>query len=451
MFPYLSDTTTVDPVFNPDKAFDDTEGLGTTKEEIVADPDEIKTSDGPTPTIQPEDAVERTLRLIPGLQAFMEDTSIDTETHVTVNGVEIDGNNAADEETLAGEEEEIADVNEEIEKTDAKAELYLRAFETYETVYDHIATFGLDRTCLSLLNQNNRMGRTLNITLPSMESFTTIGDPNSPESIACLEGIKEALNSIGVFLSKLGASTAAQISKLMEAVQVRFRSIESNAKRLRARLATMQDDVARAEKSTTKVYSVDSLTRVKQAIHTTYTAELERITNEVAKIGNMFLAGSEDAMMNSLDNILQQATAFAERRDIFKQAKKEMQRVPLAQISRADAVKLIDLAESMGPEISAAQKIAKTLTEIGDRLKKSSELFSPQKKIWVFQWRTGAPYKVAKKVATALNKVKKSVTKLLNGDLWLARQCVYTAALRIKFGSSKATASPEVALEGLFR
>ena len=125
--------------------------------------------------------------LFPGCEAFDDDINVDINT----TGTPADTADAATEaEDLATEG---AETQTEAEETSTAAEAFAHQFSELCALHKHIARFGVDRTLLALCNRNNILGRALNLRLPAMESFDSVGSPNSATSIACLEALSEGL------------------------------------------------------------------------------------------------------------------------------------------------------------------------------------------------------------------------------------------------------------------
>jgi len=125
--------------------------------------------------------------LFPGCEAFDDDINVDINT----TGTSADTADAATEaEDLATEG---AETQSEAEETSTAAEAFAHQFSELCALQKHIARFGVDRTFLALCNRNNILGRALNLRLPAMESFDSVGSPRSATSIACLEALSEGL------------------------------------------------------------------------------------------------------------------------------------------------------------------------------------------------------------------------------------------------------------------
>jgi len=136
--------------------------------------------------------------LFPGCEALDDDINVDINTTGDSGDV---ASAATEAEDLATEG---AETQSEAEETSTAAEAFAHQFSELCALHKHIARFGVDRTLLALCNRNNILGRALNLRLPSMESFDSVGSPRSATSIACLEALSEGLwAKFKEFISKI--------------------------------------------------------------------------------------------------------------------------------------------------------------------------------------------------------------------------------------------------------
>ena len=136
--------------------------------------------------------------LFPGCEVFDSDINVNINTTGDSGDV---ASAATEAEDLATEG---AETQSEAEETSTAAEAFAHQFSELCALHKHIARFGVDRTLLALCNRNNILGRALNLRLPSMESFDSVGSPRSATSIACLEALSEGLwAKFKEFISKI--------------------------------------------------------------------------------------------------------------------------------------------------------------------------------------------------------------------------------------------------------
>ena len=136
--------------------------------------------------------------LFPGCEVFDSDINVNINTTGDSGDV---ASAATEAEDLATEG---AETQSEAEETSTAAEAFAHQFTELCALHKHIARFGVDRTLLALCNRNNILGRALNLRLPAMESFDSVGSPRSATSIACLEALSEGLwAKFKEFISKI--------------------------------------------------------------------------------------------------------------------------------------------------------------------------------------------------------------------------------------------------------
>lgn len=84
----------------------------------------------------------------------------------------------------------------DVEIETMKVDQLLRNTDELLDLHEHIGKFGVDRTFLSLVNKHNRLGKFLNLQLPSYESFDVVGRPDSNLSLVCMEGVGSAIAEV---------------------------------------------------------------------------------------------------------------------------------------------------------------------------------------------------------------------------------------------------------------
>lgn len=191
--------------------------------------------------------------LFEGMESYMEDIDIDVNVGTDEAPAEPEEVVEATE-TAAEEQGEVEEANAEAETTENAAEEMFARFDEVDRMMKHVETYGVDRSFLSLMNYDNRLSRSFNITLPSCESFDAVGSPMSAESIACMEGLKEIASKIWEFIKKVCAKIASMVGRIFEAVRVRIGSLDSNIGRLRRLLEDRTDiDSSDAKKIKVKI------------------------------------------------------------------------------------------------------------------------------------------------------------------------------------------------------
>ncbi len=165
--------------------------------------------------------------LIPGLESFMEDETVDID-------VAVDAPEAIEEaEETAEASAEIAETSEEAESTDEQTEMIMSQFAELERKYSYVKQYGVDRTFMRLFNSDNELTRAIRYRFPACESFDTTGNPYSSESVACMEGLGDALKAVWDFIVNLCKKIGAFFGRLFEAIRVRFGNLNDQIGRLR--------------------------------------------------------------------------------------------------------------------------------------------------------------------------------------------------------------------------
>lgn len=365
--------------------------------------------------------------LIPGLAAYMEDTNIDIEVEVGTP------------EEVAVEAEETAEVAEEVVEADAEvqeeateAEMILARYDELDRLEAHVAKFGVDRTFLSLMNYDDKLSKSLNITIPSMESFDAVGNPQSVESIACQEGFAEAAKSVWEFIKKMATKIKAFIGRIIEAVRSRLTSLDANIGRLRKAHADRIDDPEGVKGVEATVYAKASLDKMLAKNSKEAAGKVQDAAQKIGKLLSAIDGGKKseaDAEATAIETVVKAIS------DISKAQKKnrgEAKKVKLASISWADAKTMLDSAASIKgatDALAAAGKVIQTAADqaikVADKMKTRGDEGGKE--------LAG----VARKAASFLNQISSGCSSILANDNWVAGQYVRTAGLRITRGSKK--------------
>ena len=179
--------------------------------------------------------------LIPGFENFMEDTSVEVSVDVG-DQEEVETALTAEGEETAAEQAEVTEAVAEEEQDAAAAEMIFRRFDEIAHMKMVAEKYGVDRTFLALCNRDDVLANQFRITLPSCESFDTVGDPRSAESQACVEGLGKVLSQIWEFIKKVCKKIKDFFVRLWDALVTRFISINGNIGRLRKAYDERQDD-----------------------------------------------------------------------------------------------------------------------------------------------------------------------------------------------------------------
>ena len=126
-----------------------------------------------------------------GCESFMEgDVEINNDVTIPDSGEALEAETVA--EDVGAEGGEIAG---EAETTDTKAEAANMVFDQVLNMYRHVKQNGIDRTFLSLYNNQGQLSNMIGYKFPSCESMDSVGSPRSSASQAFIA----AMESDGIF------------------------------------------------------------------------------------------------------------------------------------------------------------------------------------------------------------------------------------------------------------
>ena len=141
-----------------------------------------------------------------GCESFMEgDVEINNDVTMPDTGEALEAETVA--EDVGAEGGEIAG---EAETTDTKAEAANMVFDQVLNMYRHVKRNGIDRTFLSLYNNQGQLNSMIGYRFPSCESMDSVGSPRSSSSQAFIA----AMESDGIF-SKIWEWIKEQWAKIV--------------------------------------------------------------------------------------------------------------------------------------------------------------------------------------------------------------------------------------------
>jgi hypothetical protein len=138
----------------------------------------------------------------------------------------------------------------------------------------HIEQYGVDKAFLFFCNHDNILGEAFNLRLPGYESFNSVGDPASAESIAALESIKEVAVKVWEFIKRLVLNLASWVVNLIAGYTRKCKKIDEHASTLEQAL---------------KSITITSVTATDEVVYT----ETTTFTNGLADIKDAFLKFSK--------------------------------------------------------------------------------------------------------------------------------------------------------------
>ena len=370
--------------------------------------------------------------LIPGMEAFMEDTEVNVEVEI-----------GAPEEVVEEQEEtaeaaaDIETTEEESEATDEQTEMILAQFAMLERQYNHVKQYGADRTFMRLFNSNGELERAFRLSLPSCESFDATGDRNSAESRAIVAGMEGALSTVWEFIKNLCRKIARFFGKLIDAVRLRFGNLHKAVGRLSEANKNRKDsdDLEKAEGKTASVTDLQKL----------WTNSLKGTV--VPNNGIFDIKGAElQAYKKALEDAISKQTsdqkvdskALDERLSKAKEELKKLKQsvaegikmdaVSIKDVDINDITKYIGLAGEILAEVDkneAELKKAKTNAEVQEKLAANAAARqSPDK--------TGVRNK-ATKLAKMMNFNTMCATAYINACTKLASAALRAAATRLRY------------------
>lgn len=123
-----------------------------------------------------------------GCESFMEgDVEINNDVSVPAN----DGETVASEVEAETTAVEGGDAAGEAEADAVKDEAASMVFDQVLNMYNHVKENGIDRTFLSLYNNNGQLDNMIGYRFPSCESMDVVGSPNSAVSRAFIAAMEE--------------------------------------------------------------------------------------------------------------------------------------------------------------------------------------------------------------------------------------------------------------------
>ena len=360
--------------------------------------------------------------LIPGLESFMEDTTVETKVEVS------DGDAAADAEVTAGEEEEVAEASEEVEETGDQAEMILAHYDRVDAMMAHIERYGADRTFFSLMNADGYLSNMLQrrgVVLPSLESIDATGTPGSELSMACMEGLREIADTVWDFITRMAMKATTTISRMKEAIRQRCQSLESNIARLRRVAMSKRESEPRTNASGAKVYTLAQLRGLLQALPNNAAAKANQLVTTMGKAFDMIKSGNAGGIQNLMSSLESMYTDAKAASKVFKDAKKAIkgERVAMSEVSIQDTMKMLDFAESI---IKQVEENGKALENLKATLKAFNSIAKGR------SVQEGVDYrKSVRALAKMAVKVAKVLPKFGKQQLRVATLCVRNAGQRL--------------------
>lgn len=366
--------------------------------------------------------------LVPGLESFMNDTTVETKVEVS------DGDAAADAEVTAGEEEELSDASEEVEETEEQTEMIFAHFDRVETMIQHVERYGADRTFFSLMNSDGYLTAMLQnrgVILPSLESIDATATPYSELSVACLEGLKDVFGKIKDFAKRVCDKIVVNMKRLSEAIKQRVKSLESNIARLRQAAQSKTDEPGRLANSNAKIYSLAQLNDINKQLFMgvgDLRSALAEVKSMIPALKNGELDQAKmDALVSRTEELKQHAKQLKGLRKAIKG-----ERVALTAVPISDALKMLGQAESIVKRTNDNSTTIAQLIIAADALGRTAAVDAPK----------GSQVKV---MIRALNKMASAMASVQKQNMRVATLFVRNAGQRIGTATKLQPAAPESA------
>lgn len=172
-----------------------------------------------------------------GFRSKMED---DVNIDVSVEAPPVE---EAVEETATDVEaaEEVTETTEEAESEAESGEEMCREYDRLDRAIDCIQRYGVNRTVLMLYPEVMTVMRRKGAYVAGVESYDAMGDARSSDSIAALEGLKEAAKSVWKWIKKVVGKITSLIIRFVDAIRIRFGNLDANVGRLRKALKNKTD------------------------------------------------------------------------------------------------------------------------------------------------------------------------------------------------------------------
>ena len=123
--------------------------------------------------------------LFPGMETYLgTNTIIDSHTAETISSPDHEVTVAKLSTEIIDDTSAIADENKD---SSMKAQMLIRICDMYQ----HVKHFGINRTFVSLYNQNNRLDEICHIKYPACESIPAVGNPHSKYSMAFISAMED--------------------------------------------------------------------------------------------------------------------------------------------------------------------------------------------------------------------------------------------------------------------
>lgn len=373
--------------------------------------------------------------LIPGFENFMEDTSVEVSVDVG-DQEEVETALTAESEETAAEQAEVSEAVAEEEQDAAAAEMIFRRFDEIAHMKMVAEKYGVDRTFLALCNRGNVLANQFRITLPSCESFDTVGDPRSAESQACIEGLGKVLESVWEFIKKVCKKIKDFFVRLWDAIVTRLTGVDANIGRLRRAYEQRQDD-EKGLKGNDKIKG----TIITPTVIKKKAADAKQLGITAKKVGDEFKQlqatfvnlGTASATISEseVEGLKNKCDEIAKKLDVIK-LKESEKKDKLSALKWSEIPSMLDDAAKMKGEIDSQKAVMDNVKHIAENCVKLAD--NAEKRD---DKDAAAAGKNARKYVSALNRYSSLQATITNVQMTLLNELIRGIALRIRYGSKK--------------
>lgn len=359
--------------------------------------------------------------LIPGMEAFMEDTSVEVDVEVGAPEEVVEEQEEAVETATEGAEE-VAEAESDAEQ----AEMIFKQFDRVETYLNHARKYGVDRTFLSLLNSDGSLSQAIGYSLPACESFDVTGSPMSAESQAVIAGLEGVMSDIWGFIKKIAAKVRDFFSKIVTWVMARFGDIDKNIGRLRKRFQDSVYDSEKANKASGDVIDIEYLKNSQSGANDVqpFLSDAQGEFDSIVKGINSIVAnvGKGGVIFGTDDTSKDYHEKLKKYKEVFSNAKKNASKKSIKEVANKveEYLKLASECRKGVLQFEVLSKSAKNATSLLESAVKKLESHDPDSK--------NSESKDLRKCASRLNEVSSICGVEISYVNWRASQCVKAAA-----------------------
>ena len=316
--------------------------------------------------------------LIPGMESFMEDTSVEVDVEVG------DGAEVVEEQAEAVEEEAtVAEETTEAEEEAEQAEMIFAQYDRIGTYLNHARKYGVDRTFLSLLNSDGSLSEAIGYSLPACESFDVTGSPMSAESQAVIAGLENVFQSIWNFIKKIARKIRDFFSGVWNAILSRFGDIDKQIGRLRAAEKKRTYDNAKASDFKSEIFDLTAYSKVEAKLNefksNSYVSQCQTALNNVKSYSaNVEKLNPGVTYAEKYNGDEKAKEVIKKAKELIKDAKKELKTSSNSTISESTFSSLLNKAAGLRKDILVHEKEKRVFEAIAKSLEDIARMYDKQ-------------------------------------------------------------------------